>query len=56
VLARASGYVSARLDVPTDHTEAWRIPQPGAIKTYTKAAMRVREKLMPLLSEVFGNS
>jgi iron(III) transport system substrate-binding protein len=56
VLARASGYVSARVDVPTDHTEAWRIPQPGAIKTYTKAAMRVKEKLMPLLNEVFGSS
>jgi iron(III) transport system substrate-binding protein len=55
VFARANGYVSARLDVPTDHTEPWRVPQPGAIKTYTKAAMQVREKLMPLLHEVFGN-
>jgi len=55
VFARASGYVSARVDVPTDHAEAWRIPQPGAIKTYTKAAMQVKDKLMPLLHEVFGN-
>jgi iron(III) transport system substrate-binding protein len=55
VFTRASGYVSARVDVPTDHTEPWRIPQPGAIKTYTKAAMQVRDKLMPLLNEVFGN-
>jgi iron(III) transport system substrate-binding protein len=55
VFARASGYVSARADVPTDHTEPWRIPQQGAIKTYTKAAMQVKDKLMPLLEEVFGN-
>jgi len=55
VFARASGYVSARADVPSDHTEPWRVPQPGAIKTYTKAAMQVRDNLMPLLNEVFGN-
>jgi iron(III) transport system substrate-binding protein len=55
VYARASGYVSARVDVPTDHAEPWRIPQPGAIKTYTKAAMQLKDKLMPLLIEVFGN-
>jgi iron(III) transport system substrate-binding protein len=55
VFARASGYVSARADVPSDHTEPWRMPQPGAIKTYTKAAMQVKDNLMPLLNEVFGN-
>lgn len=55
VFARASGYVSARADVPSDHTEPWRVPQPGAIKTYTKAAMQVKDNLMPLLNEVFGN-
>ena len=52
--ARANGYVSARLDVPTDHTEPWRVPLPGAIKTYTKAAMQVKDNLQPLLREVFG--
>src|SRR5215510_8926021 len=52
--ARANGYVSARLDVPTDHTEPWRVPLPGAIKTYTKAAMQVKDNLQPLLQEVFG--
>jgi hypothetical protein len=31
------------------------VPQPGAIKTYTKAAMQVKDNLMPLLIEVFGN-
>jgi iron(III) transport system substrate-binding protein len=56
VFARASGYISGRVDVPTDHTESWRVPQQGAIKTYTKAAMQVKDKLMPLLIEVFGNS
>ena len=55
IFARANGYVSARLDVPTDHTEPWRVPLPGSIKTYTKAAMQVKENLQPLLQEVFGN-
>jgi iron(III) transport system substrate-binding protein len=53
--ARANGYVSARLDVPTDHTEPWRVPLPGAIKTYTRAAMQVRDNVQALLTEVFGN-
>jgi iron(III) transport system substrate-binding protein len=55
VFARANGYVSARLDVPTDHAEPWRVPQAGAIKTYTKAAQQAKDNLMPLLIEVFGN-
>jgi hypothetical protein len=54
VFTRANGYISARVDVPTDHAEPWRIPQPGAIKTYTKAAMQLKDKLIPLLHEVFG--
>ena len=55
IFARANGYVSARLDVPTDHTEPWRVPQPGAIKTYTKAAMQIKDNLQYLLQEVFGS-
>jgi Luciferase-like monooxygenase len=55
VFAGANGYVSARLDVPTDHTEPWRVPLPGAIKTYTKTAMQVKDNLQPLLQEVFGS-
>jgi ABC-type Fe3+ transport system substrate-binding protein len=55
IFARANGYVSARLDVPTDHTEPWRVPQPGAIKTYTIAAMQVRDKVRSLLKEVLGS-
>ena len=54
--ARASGYVSSRLDVPNDHAEPWRVPQAGSIKTYNRAAMQVKDQLMPLLIEVFGNS
>jgi ABC-type Fe3+ transport system substrate-binding protein len=53
--ARANGYVSARLDVPTDHTEPWRVPLPGAIKTYTTAAMQVRNNVQSLLKEVLGS-
>ena len=52
--ARANGYVSARLDVPTEHTEPWRVPLPGAIKTYTLDAMQVRDDVQSLLKEVFG--
>jgi ABC-type Fe3+ transport system substrate-binding protein len=55
IFARANGYVSARLDVPNDHTEPWRVPLPGAIRTYTKQAMQVKDSLQPLLQEVFGN-
>jgi len=54
IFARAYGYVSARLDVPTDHTEPWRVPVPGAIKTYTKEAVQARKDMQPLLQEVFG--
>ncbi len=53
--ARVNGYISSRLDVPTDHVEPWRVPLPGAIKSYTKAAMEVKNHdLKPLLQEVFG--
>jgi iron(III) transport system substrate-binding protein len=55
IFARANGYISSRLDVPTDHAEPWRIPQPGAIKTYTKAAQQAKDNLFPILTEVFGN-
>ncbi len=56
IFARVNGYVSARLDVPTDHVEPWRVPLPGAknIKTYTKEAKEVKEDIMPLLKEIFG--
>lgn len=53
--ARALGTVSKRLDVPTDHAEPWRVPQPGAIKTYTVEAMEAKEPLVRLLNEVLKN-
>jgi iron(III) transport system substrate-binding protein len=55
IFARANGYVSARLDVPTDHTEPWRVPLPGAIKTYTKDAMQSRDNVQSLIKEVLGS-
>ncbi len=55
IFASIQGYLSARLDVPTDHLPAWRVPQPSAIKTYRKEALLVQDKdMLPLLQEVFG--
>src|SRR5262249_46843281 len=54
VFARANGYVSARLDVPTDHTEPCRVPLQVAIKTYPKAEMQAKDNFQPLLQEVSG--
>ena len=52
--AVASGYISSRLDVPTDHA-AWRTPIPGAIKTYTlEATTTIKEKVLAVLKEAFG--
>jgi len=51
---RATGYISARLDVPTDHTPYWKIPVPGAIKTYgIPARIIVRKEVLPFLRTVF---
>jgi iron(III) transport system substrate-binding protein len=52
--ARATGYISNRLDVPTDHARPWRVPLPGSIKTYTQEAIDKKEDLFPILTEVFG--
>ena len=52
--ARATGYISNRLDVPTDHAAPWRVPQPGSIKTYTQEAIDKKDDLLPILTEVFG--
>ncbi len=53
LFARAMNYISARVDVPTDHSP-WRVPKEGAIKTYTLEAMAVKRKLVPILNKVFG--
>jgi len=47
------GYISARRDVSTDHTFPWRVPQPGAIKTYDERAMMMKKKVRVLVREVF---
>jgi iron(III) transport system substrate-binding protein len=54
VLAQATGYISNRVDVPTDHAPAWKIPQPDSIKIYDVAAKEMTQKLVPLLHELFG--
>jgi iron(III) transport system substrate-binding protein len=53
--ARALDTVSSRLDVPHDHAEPWKVPQPGAIKTYTPEAMEAKDNLVRLLKEVLPN-
>jgi ABC-type Fe3+ transport system substrate-binding protein len=52
--ARAAGYVSARVDAPTDHAPSWRVPAPGAIKTYDLRAVGMRDEVISLLEEIFG--
>ncbi len=53
--ARGAGYISSRVDAPTDHAAPWRVPQPGAIKTYgLQARNELRTKILPLLYDVFG--
>jgi iron(III) transport system substrate-binding protein len=51
--SRATGYVSSRVDVPSDHIAPWRVPIPGSVKTYTREAMNAKEPLVALLREVF---
>jgi iron(III) transport system substrate-binding protein len=53
--ARALGSISSRLDVPHDHAEPWKIPRPGAIKTYSAEAMDAKDSLLRLLKEVLQN-
>ncbi len=53
LFAKAMNYISARVDVPTDHSP-WRVPKPGAIKSYTLEAMAVKRELVPKLQKLFG--
>lgn len=53
-LAQTTGYISNRVDVPTDHASPWKIPQPDSIKIYDADAKEMTQKLMPLLHELFG--
>ncbi|HEY8692442.1 MAG TPA: extracellular solute-binding protein, partial [Chloroflexota bacterium] len=52
--AKVNGYISARVDVPTDHAPAWRVPQPGAIKTYDSQAIAVRGKVLAAAEDALG--
>ncbi|HEX9879966.1 MAG TPA: extracellular solute-binding protein [Candidatus Binatia bacterium] len=52
-VARALDAVSNRLDAPRDHAPDWKVPQAGAIKTYTPQAMEVKGDLVKLLNAVF---
>lgn len=51
---RAAGYISTRLDAPTDHAP-WRVPMPGAINTYSvEATTVVKDKVLAVVKEAFG--
>jgi iron(III) transport system substrate-binding protein len=55
VFAQAQGYVSGRVDVPLPSgTAEWRVPLPGAIKTYTKQAIDSREPMLAVVKEALG--
>jgi iron(III) transport system substrate-binding protein len=51
--ARATGFVSSRVDVNGDWTEPWRVPAPNAIQTDGEVSVQVRPKLVPILTEAF---
>jgi iron(III) transport system substrate-binding protein len=51
--AKVNGYISARLDVPTDHSP-WRVPIPGSIKTYTQKAVDIKDDVVALFKEAYG--
>ena len=52
-LARLNSNISARLDVPTDHSP-WRVPIPKSIKSYTQAAQDVKADMLAVFKEAFG--
>jgi iron(III) transport system substrate-binding protein len=51
--AKANVFTDARADVNADWVEPWRVPAPNAIRTDGEAGVAAREKLIPLLKEVF---
>ncbi len=53
--ARATGYISARLDVPRDHVPYWRTPVPGSIKTYgLEYRAIVKKEMVPFVRSLMG--
>jgi len=53
--ARAQGYASRRVDVPTDHLESWMLPEEGLWVSYDEDAVELKDKVGTLLKEVFGD-
>ncbi len=51
--ARETGYISARLDVPTDHSP-WRVPIPKSITTYYQADIDAIDDMLAVFKEAFG--
>lgn len=54
--AQVNNYVSARLDVPTDFVPDWRVPLPGAIRTYDQQAIDLKSTILDISNEVLGPS
>ncbi|MBI2756836.1 MAG: extracellular solute-binding protein [Chloroflexi bacterium] len=54
IFVQTQDFVSSRVDVPTDTVEPWRVPLPGAIKTYTQQAIELREPLFAILNEALA--
>lgn len=54
--SKATGTASRRLDVPSDHVGKDILPKAGVkyINTYSEEFQDIREKMMPLIFEVFG--
>ncbi len=53
--ARATGFVSSRVDVNGDWTEPWRVPSPNAIVSDGDVSVQTVPKLQPILLEAFPN-
>jgi iron(III) transport system substrate-binding protein len=53
LFARSQSAVSARVDVPADYLELWRVPGSNAIKTYGPEVLAVRDKVQALAKEAF---
>jgi ABC-type Fe3+ transport system substrate-binding protein len=55
VFTAAQGYVSSRLDVPLPPgAEPWRVPLPGAIKSYNKQALDNRDAVLAVVNEALA--
>jgi len=52
--AKTNGYISSRVDVPTDFAPPWRVPQPGAIKTYDAKALAIKDKVLAAAEDALG--